>query len=781
MRGFSKGYLFFISLSLVSLSHGQEKELEPVEVIGISPLHGVDVSKEKFPSAVETETSQEIEKQRTVNLSDFLNLRFSSIHLSTDRSNPFQNTVIYRGFTSSWLIGQSQGLSVYFDGVRMNEPFGDVVNWDTIPDKAINSLNLIPGSNPIFGLNTLGGSLSIETKNAFNFPRSEVGAYFGSFERKYSWFQTGYKLKENLGLYIMGDWYKGKGWRDFSDTDVKRAFGKLSYLLDRGFLDFSILATDNTIQSTDVLLEKFLNINRHMAFTAKDIYKNNTYLFTHRGSYELSDRVTLDWNLYYKRSRFGFDSGDMTDFQIEDGILYTEEGPVLDKSGNVIPFPEGLIPGVINRTLIKQNVYGGTIQATFKGNFKGMKNSLTVGAGMDTSNVKYTFDREIGAFKPNREVSGFGVLLGSAGDDIFFRDVKNTNAVYSLYFLDILSPLKPLDIFIGGRLNHIRIKLEDKTGLFPDINGTNSYSRFNPAMGVSYEVLHGVFAYASYFESSRAPTPVEITCSDPNEPCRLPSAFVQDPPLRQVVAKTQEAGIKGIITGNIYWYLSLFNTDLKNDILPVAGGTLGQVYFKNVSKTRRRGAEVGLEGKVGKLDFFAGYTLVDAEFRTQELFSSPNHPLVREVCDNGGNDPRVNCDLKALVVKPGDKIPGIPKHSFKLGVSYELIKGLVIGTDILYSSGVYLLGDEANLDKKTRNYTLVNLTANYRIGKLTLFARIDNLFDKKYETTGRYVSLEDAAKLNSLLPVPIDPKTDSSRALAPGTPRSFLVGFSYSF
>ncbi|MCS7284984.1 MAG: Plug domain-containing protein, partial [Hydrogenobacter thermophilus] len=196
MRGLSKGVLFLISLVLTSFAQEKERELEPIEVIGISPLHGVDVSKERFPSSVETETYKEIEKQRTVNLSDFLNLRFSSIHLSTDRSNPFQNTLMYRGFTSSWMIGQPQGLSVYLDGVRMNEPFGDVVNWDIIPDKAINSVNLIPGSNPIFGLNTLGGSLSIETKNAFSFSGSEVGAYVGSFERRSGWFQTSYKLRE---------------------------------------------------------------------------------------------------------------------------------------------------------------------------------------------------------------------------------------------------------------------------------------------------------------------------------------------------------------------------------------------------------------------------------------------------------------------------------------------------------------------------------------------------------------------------------------------------------
>jgi iron complex outermembrane receptor protein len=781
MGRLSKTFFLLFSLTSVLFSQEQEKELEPVEVIGVSPLHGINVPKEKFPSASESETYQEIERQRTVNLSDFLNLRFSSVYLSTDRSNNFQNTLMYRGFTSSWLIGQPQGISVYIDGVRMNEAFGDVINWDTIPDKAINSMNLIPGSNPIFGLNTLGGSISIEMKNAFNFPKSEIGIYVGSFDRRSGWFQTGYRIKENMGLYLIGDLYRGKGWRNFSDTDIKRGFGKLSYLLDRGFLDFSFLATDNYIQSTDVLLEKFLNIDRHMAFTAKDIYRNNTYLFSHRGNYQLNERIGLDWNLFYKKSRFGFASGDITDFDIDNDMLIRGGEPVLDKSGHPVTFPNGLIPGVINQTVIRQAIYGGTIQATIEGNIKDIRNSLTLGAGVNLSDAKYAFDSEVGAFKPNREVSGFGILLGSSGNTVFFRDVNNKNDIYSFYFLDILSPLKPVNVFLGGRFNYIKIKLEDKTGLFSDINSTNSYSRFNPAIGASYEIFHGIFAYASYFESSRTPTPVEITCSDPNKPCRLPSAFVQDPPIKQVVAKTREAGIKGTMWGNIYWYFSLFNTDLKNDIYPVASGTLGQIYFKNVDKTMRRGAEIGIEGKKGRIEFFAGYTLLDAEFKTQELFSSPNHPLVREVCDNGGSDPRVNCSLEALLVKPGDKIPGIPKHNIKLGVSYELLEGLSLGTDILYTSGVYLFGDEANLDRKTNGYVLVNFIANYTRGRFSLFARIDNVFDKKYETTGRYVSLDDVSKLNPLLPVYVDPQKDSPRALAPGMPRSFLVGLNYSF
>ena len=81
------------------------------------------------------------------------------------QSNPFQADINYRGYTASPLLGTPQGLSVYMDGVRLNQPFGDVVSWDLIPRLAIASTTLMPGSNPLFGLNTLGGALAIQTKD----------------------------------------------------------------------------------------------------------------------------------------------------------------------------------------------------------------------------------------------------------------------------------------------------------------------------------------------------------------------------------------------------------------------------------------------------------------------------------------------------------------------------------------------------------------------------------------------------------------------------------------
>ena len=106
-----------------------------------------------------------------------MNRRFTSVFVNEIQGNPFQPDINYRGYTASPLLGTPQGLSVYVDGVRLNQPFGDIVSWDLIPRAAIASTTLIPGSNPLFGLNTLGGALSVQTKNGRSDPGTSVQAF----------------------------------------------------------------------------------------------------------------------------------------------------------------------------------------------------------------------------------------------------------------------------------------------------------------------------------------------------------------------------------------------------------------------------------------------------------------------------------------------------------------------------------------------------------------------------------------------------------------------------
>ena len=133
--------------------------LSLVEVIGVTPLPGLTLSRDLIPSPVQTATDADIQRSNAISLPDFLNRNIGSVHINDMAGNPFQPDVNYRGFTASPVLGTPQGLSVYMDGVRLNQPFGDVVSWDVIPRSAISNITLMPGSNPLFGLNTLGGDL----------------------------------------------------------------------------------------------------------------------------------------------------------------------------------------------------------------------------------------------------------------------------------------------------------------------------------------------------------------------------------------------------------------------------------------------------------------------------------------------------------------------------------------------------------------------------------------------------------------------------------------------
>ena len=116
-------------------------------------------------------------------LPDLMERSFDSVNINQSQGNPYQPDINFRGFTGSPLLGTPPGLSVFQDGVRINTPFGDTVNWDLIPNSAISTITLIPGSNPVFGLNTLGGAIAVTTKNGFDFPGFVAQGYGGSFNR----------------------------------------------------------------------------------------------------------------------------------------------------------------------------------------------------------------------------------------------------------------------------------------------------------------------------------------------------------------------------------------------------------------------------------------------------------------------------------------------------------------------------------------------------------------------------------------------------------------------
>ena len=110
--------------------------MEKIEVFA-TPLPDIGAPLRQVPANVQVSTGQDLRRQRNLDLTEFLDQNAGSVTINPGQNNPFQPDLAFRGFLASPLLGTPQGLSVFLDGVRINEPFGDVVNWDLVPKPAL--------------------------------------------------------------------------------------------------------------------------------------------------------------------------------------------------------------------------------------------------------------------------------------------------------------------------------------------------------------------------------------------------------------------------------------------------------------------------------------------------------------------------------------------------------------------------------------------------------------------------------------------------------------------
>lgn len=352
-------------------------ELPKVEVIGTTPLPGIGVPLEQVPANIQSAPDTSIKKQPGVSIADYLENNVGSINVNAAQNNPFQLDVNFRGFTASPLLGTPQGLSVFQDGVRVNEPFGDLVNWDLIPQAAIANIQVIPGSNPLFGLNTLGGALAIQTKSGFQFPGYGVRAYGGSFGRRATEFEAG-GHGDSVDYFVAGNLFHEDGWREHSSSRVKQLFAKVGYQDERTDLDLSGSFADNRLEGVQALPTSFLG-DRSQAYTWPDYTSNRLHFLNLKASHFLSDEHLLAGNVYYRALRtFNFSSNVNDQF---DGV--TELNPALN-----------------NTNTIDQTGYGGSFQYTFLGPLAGYQNQLVAGVSADLGDTDFSQFAQPAGFSP---------------------------------------------------------------------------------------------------------------------------------------------------------------------------------------------------------------------------------------------------------------------------------------------------------------------------------------------------------------------------------------------
>lgn len=760
-------------------------ELSDIEVIGTTPLHGVGLPADQIASNVQSATAAEIEESQSLDITDFLNKTFGSVSINSAQNNPFQPDLQFRGFTASPLVGVAQGLSVFQDGVRINEPFGDAVNFELIPESAIASMNLMPGSNPVFGLNTLGGAISIQTKNGFTHEGHSLEGYAGSFGRKSATIESGAN-DGTFGYFITGAHTEEDGWRDESESDIDQLFANLSYRNESSTLDLSVTAVDSDMNGNGASPIELYKQDDEAVFTYPDNTQNELRMFSLNGSHWLSDSVLVSANTYYRnndRDTFNGDGAELevaeedngavagvgtgTDFLFEEDDVF--EGGPSDGFGengegielaSVIGITDADSIALNNTSTTEQDGLGLSLQFTFLNDLFDRENQLIVGASYDDADMEYNAQSEVAVFKADRGTTGTGYILD---DSVVDGDIESDTL--GVYFTDTLSVTEQLAVTLSARYNltHIDISGTSQNGAtnLNESGNTHTFRRINPSAGLTYAVNDTLGVFGSYSESSRAPTPSELACSNKSVPCALPNSFLSDPPLDQVVSKTFEAGIRGAVN-DVNWTVSAFHSVNHDDILflPVeegTGGNLNSGYFDNVGRTKRLGAEVGLNGIAynEQLSWFANYSYVDATFESSFDVHNENNPA--------GED---------TTVTSGDNLPGIPKHNIKIGADYAFTQGFSLGFDAAYRSSQYYRGDEANNNAKIEGYAIMNLHGRYNVNKhIEFFAKVDNVFDTEYETFGLYGEPDEAPGLDSL---------SDNRFVGAGAPRAGWIGFKVS-
>ena len=706
---------------------------ETVEIVAVTPIHGLGVPKSKVPANVQSFTVGQFGDAGRPDLSRLLLDRAASVHVNDSQAGTFQPDVSFRGFTGSPLLGSSEGLAVYQDGVRVNEAFGDTINWDVLPSLAVASVNLMPGSNPLFGLNTLGGAVSVRMKDGFAAPGHQAWIRGGSFGRYNVEAETG-GHDGAVAYYVAGSLTREAGWRDFSPSTVRRVFGDVAWRGAASQLNVNVTGASNDLTANGPAPVALLEEDRDAVFTHPDRTDNDLFMTTVK-NFRTVAIGQLDTVAYYRGTTVRTFNGDSAEAEADEG-----EGEGEEETG---------YDALNNRSRTRTHATGATVQLFVRPAQWRSNNLLAVGGGFDTAATRFDFGSELATLTPDRGTIGSGLF-----DDDETVALESRTSTASLFVTDVWS-IGRVSLTGSARVNWTAVRLRDQIG--SALNGDHTFARVNPAGGVTVQLRRDLNLYGSYTQSSRVPTPVELTCADPEDPCRLPNAFVSDPPLEQIVAATWEAGMRWG-RGRVNLTTSAYSTTAADDIIFVSSGTLrGEGHFENIERTIRRGVEASINYDVrDRLSAFATYTLQKATFGTDLVVASQFHPLAE-----GAEIP----------VAEGSTLPGVPTHTAKFGVAGTITRDLHLAVTVRAQSGQYVRGDEGNLLPAMPGFAVADVQARHRLtDRVAVVGELRNLFDARYHTFG---VLGDASL--------IDDDLEHERFYSPGPPRGAWLGLEVKF
>ncbi|WP_237394834.1 TonB-dependent receptor [Methylacidimicrobium sp. AP8] len=698
-------------------------QLPEVEVVAVTPLPGMGQPLQNLPGDYQIQQGKTWLQQEEFSLPEFLERNMASVNEVNINGNPFLPNINYRGFAASPVPGTPVGISVFLDGVRMNEPFTNNVLWDYIPQLAVQSMEVVPGSNPIYGQNTLGGALVLQTKSGRTNPGSMIQDYAGDWGTNDLEFQHG-GYKGHWDWFLSGNWMSMEGWRQQSSSYVKQLFAKVGYHMEETDVHLEYLGADNLLNilgptPADMLGGAFGN---SMIYTGPNPQYDNLQMINLLASQKLTDELTLGGNAYFRESNYSFNNGNIANdvYQFL-GFNYPLNGQALNAEGMPIP------AGEWDFGTIDQTGAGARLQLQWEKSFAGMENYAVAGASFDWAQSFFDSGFYPAAMGPNYN----NITIPGYPFENQFAVPTFTDYV-GLYLTDTFSPTPWFHLTGALRDNYAQMVIGgtgvETSGEMVSLAAAERFQQVTPAAGFTFQPL-AAFGVAdpnlkdltfffNYSESFRPPMPGEITGANPAIPVILPVAQLGDPVLSPVLAQTFESGFRGSLApGNVDWALSFYRTGISNNIMFEQTGHSAAGFFQNIGEEQNQGVEITIQGSYKKLTWFANWSFLEATFQS---------PLVLQ-----------NAVSSAVPVQPGNRQPNLPEQMVKAGITYQILPQWQVSMDFQYYSSRVLYGDWSNIYPMLTGFAVLNVQTYYTLNKhCQIFAYATNVYDEHYASAG---------------------------------------------
>ena len=555
-------FLLLLSVLLSGLSHAaqpQQGDTLPPVIVSSTRLKDVEQEASTVPGKVIVITDEDIKTLGAKTIQEVLEYQ-TGVTVFDSVGNEFQSTVDLRGFNGQPV----PATSVFVDGVRVNEPDFNTINFDLIPLEQIERIEILPGTATVFGRNALGGVINITTKRGGkDKPHFSVEAGGGSYSRqKYTFTTDGPLPFPNFDYYFGVTRELTDGSRDASGGRITRLFGKLGYRLG---------------ENTDVTL-------------------SYTHVLDH-----LKQAGSLPLNVLHRDREANFTPGDFSDSDLDLTVLNIRQklpaGFSLALNGFVRDNQlVGFVNGQFSTSKVRTDVLSGgtTAQLTHEAMLAEKKNLLNLGVEYSRNNF---------SILNKGDFSGFS----------FVTKQSTKEDVVGVYLSDSFSLFEWLILTAGFRYDRDRLDFTDK--LDSSLSGQKTFSRISPKAGLVFVPLKDLSFFFSYSEGIRTPTVTEIFAQGP---------FGSNLNLVPMKSQNYEVGAKARLQDWLDASLSLFYMPVRDEILFVV---IDPLTFtgrnENVSRTLRRGMEASLKGRFGKWgDAFVNYTLTKATFDTDVLLFS---------------------------------------------------------------------------------------------------------------------------------------------------------------